>query len=668
METKKLILIIILSTSLLFLWDAWQKELTPMATPQAVTGVTGGTENQRHEALPIPGDQLLAQQEPGVRESGAGIEGVTPSFTPRLLQVGETIHIVTDMVIAEIDTAGGDIRRLGLLHHPSREDKNKPFDLLKNQASNISVAQAGLIGDDLPTHKTHFTVPSNVFNYELSPGEDKVVVRILAPEVNGIQVAKIFTFHRGDYLIDVEFEILNESDSALQPFSYFQLLGDGNAPAKSSAFMMPSYLGVAMYTEAEKFLKIKFSDLDKNKAEYPPDSDNGWIAMLEHYFVTALLPEQETPREYFAKRLTENHYTAGVIVPVGSIHPGQIRNVSMPLYVGPQEQEKLAKLSPGLDLTVDYGWLTVIAKPLFWLLSFYHSYVGNWGVAIILLTMTVKLIFFPLSAAGYRSMAKLRVATPKLTRIREQYGSDKMRMNQEMMDFYKREKINPLGGCMPILVQIPVFIALFWTLLAAVELRYAPLALWITDMSVPDPYYVLPLLMGVSMWIQSKLSPKPADPMQAKIMQIMPVAFSIFFFFFPSGLVLYSLSNNILSIAQQWQITRMFEKKAAEEEERNKNKNKSKDKPKNDEDEDPLLLSSDEEETMSEKDDNDKDASFDDTTDEKPKVAKKTKAKEKDKPKETAKAKSKKKSSPTVKSETEPKAKAKKRTKKVNKK
>ena len=297
--------------------------------------------------------------------------------------------------------------------------------------------------------------------------------------------------------------------------------------------------------------------------------------MLEHYFVTAWLPEQQTPREYYAKKLAENHYTAGIIAPVGLIAPGQTSRVSMPLYSGPQEQKKLAELSPGLDLTVDYGWLTIIAKPLFWLLSFYYSYVGNWGIAIILLTMTVKLIFFPLSAAGYRSMAKLRVVTPKLQRIREQYSSDRQRMHQAMMEFYKEEKINPMGGCLPILVQIPVFIALFWTLLAAVELRYAPLALWITDMSVPDPYYVLPLLMGISMWIQSKLSPVPADPMQAKIMKIMPVAFSIFFFFFPSGLVLYSLCNNILSIAQQWQITRMFELKAAQEE-----KDKPKVKPK----------------------------------------------------------------------------------------
>lgn len=574
METKKLVLIIILSTSLLFLWDAWQKEIqstAPITSAGTVIAQDGTATNQRHEALPVPGDALVSAQ----GGAATGIEGVTPSLTPRLLEEGEKIRVTTDLVTVEIDTAGGDIRRLGLLKHPSREDQEQPYDLLQNNTSNISVAQSGLIGDDLPNHKTQFTVDSNIYNYELGPADDKIVVRLLAPEVNGIEVTKIYTFHRDNYVIDVAFEITNHSESSIQPFSYFQLLRDGNSPSKSSALMMPSYLGAAIYTEEEKFQKIKFSDLDKNKAEYPTNADNGWIAMVEHYFVTAWIPEQQTPREYYAKRLAENHYTAGVIAPVGYIASGQTSVVSERLYSGPQEQEKLAELAPGLDLTVDYGWLTVIAKPLFWLLSFYYSYVGNWGIAIILLTLTVKLIFFPLSAAGYRSMAKLRVATPKLQRIREQYSSDRQRMHQAMMEFYKEEKINPMGGCLPILVQIPVFIALFWTLLAAVELRYAPLALWITDMSVPDPYYVLPLVMGISMWVQSKLSPVPADPIQAKIMKIMPVAFSIFFFFFPSGLVLYSLCNNILSIAQQWQITRMFELKAEQED-----KDKTKSKPK----------------------------------------------------------------------------------------
>ncbi len=573
METKKLVLIIIFSTSLLFLWDAWQKELYPPSASQVMSGAASDSSNQRHDPLPVPGDSLTSS----VKESGiAGeIEGASPSITPNLFTTGEKVKITTDMIVAEIDTAGGDIRQLGLLKHPSREDKNKPYELLLDNTARFQVAQAGLIGDGLPSHKTKYTVDSN--NYELGSGQNKIVVRLLAPEVDGIQVAKIFTFHRGSYVIDVEFEIVNQSDTTIIPFSYFQMLRDSNEPTGAGA-MVHSYTGPAMYTEADKFLKIKFSDLDKNKAEYPANADNGWIAMLEHYFLTAWLPAQHTPREYYAKRLAHNQYTAGVIAPVGTIEPGQTKNITMPFYAGPQEQNKLAELAPGLELTVDYGWLTVLAVPLFWLLSFYHSWVDNWGVAIILLTLTVKLLFFPLSAAGYRSMAKLRVVTPKLQRIREQYASDRQRMHQVMMEFYKEEKINPMGGCLPILVQIPVFIALFWTLMAAVELRYAPFALWITDMSVPDPYYVLPLIMGISMWVQSKLSPTPADPIQAKVMQIMPIAFSIFFFFFPSGLVLYSLCNNILSIAQQWQITRMFENKAEEEANKDKNKKNRKNK------------------------------------------------------------------------------------------
>lgn len=575
METKKLVLIIIFSTSLLFLWDAWQKELYPPAS-QVMPGAASDSANQRHDPLPVPGDGLTSSS------AGSGtaseIEGINPSVTPNLFTVGEKIQVRTDMVVAEIDTAGGDIRKLGLIAHPSREDETKPYELLLDKTARFHVAQSGLIGDGLPNHKTKYTVDSNTYDYKLEAGQDKVAVRLLAPEVDGIQVAKIYTFHRGSYVIDVEFEIVNHSENTIIPFSYFQMLRDANEPTGAGA-LVHSYTGGAMYTEEDKFLKIKFSDLDKNKAEYPTNADNGWIAMLEHYFLTAWLPVPNTPREYFAKRLAPNQYTAGVIAPVGAVESGQVKNISMPFYAGPQEQNKLAELAPGLELTVDYGWLTVLAVPLFWLLSFYHSWTDNWGAAIILLTLTVKLMFFPLSAAGYRSMAKMRIVTPKLQRIREQYASDRQRMHQAMMEFYKEEKINPMGGCLPILVQIPVFIALFWTLLAAVELRYAPLALWITDMSVPDPYYVLPVIMGISMWIQSKLSPTPTDPIQAKVMQIMPVAFSVFFFFFPAGLVLYSLCNNILSIAQQWQITRMYENKAEEDANKDKNKKKRKSKP-----------------------------------------------------------------------------------------
>jgi YidC/Oxa1 family membrane protein insertase len=563
METKKIVLIIIFSTSLLFLWNSWINEREKLDKSAADSPVS--TENvpsqQSRNAPPVPGDALISSQSDNAQVPG--IEEAPSMVTPRLLATGEQVKVVTDMVVAEIDTVGGDLRRLELLHHPSSESKNIPYALLQSQASHISVAQSGLIGDGFPNHKTEYKLDSDTHSYNLAAGQDKVVVRLVAPEVNGVQVAKIYTFHRGSYVIDVQFEVKNLGEATVRPFAYFQILRDNVAPA-GATMMIPTYLGAAIYTEEGKFQKIQFSDLDKNKTDYPQNADNGWIAMLEHYFVSAWLPEQKTPREYFTKRISENLYAAGVIAPVGSIAPGQTAGVTMPLYEGPQEQDKLAALAPGLELTVDYGWLTVIAVPLFWLLSFYHEWVGNWGIAIILLTMTVKILFFPLSAAGYRSMARLRLVTPKLQRIQEQYKGDRQQMHQAMMQLYKDEKINPMGGCLPILVQIPVFIALFWTLLAAVELRYAPFAMWITDLSSPDPYYVLPVLMGISMFIQHRLNPKPTDPIQAKVMQVMPLMFSAFFFFFPAGLVLYSLVNNVLSILQQWQITRLYGQPAAE--------------------------------------------------------------------------------------------------------
>jgi YidC/Oxa1 family membrane protein insertase len=561
MDTQKFVLFLIFSTSMLFLWEAWQKEQAPPTPVALSTPGNQGSQNQPSGSVqgetPVPGDKLAATQ---AGKSESATEGATPVRTTGKLESGEKIVVKTDMVIAEIDTVGGDLRRLELLYHPDKEDKNKPFALLQNEPEHIYVAQAGLIGDDLPTHKTRYTADPG--SYALAAGEDKIEIRLVAPDVDGVRVAKIYTFHRGSYLIDVSFEVTNVGVAAIQPFSYFQMLRDSKPPV-GSFFMVPTYTGAALYTEQDKFKKIEFSALDKGNANYPKNADNGWIAMLQQYFLSAWLPGDKLEREYYAKRLGENEYTAGVIVPVGLIEPGQTATVNVPLYSGPEEQSKLASIAPGLDLTVDYGWLTVIGAPLFWLLSFFHSWTGNWGVAIILLTMSVKLAFFPLSAAGYRSMAKMRLVTPKLKRLREQHGNDRQRMNQAMMDFYKTEKINPMGGCLPILVQIPVFVSLYWVLLASVELRYAPFALWIHDLSAPDPYYVLPVIMGISMFIQTRLNPPATDPIQAKVMQIMPFAFSIFFFFFPAGLVLYSLVNNVLSIVQQWQITRMIEGSAS---------------------------------------------------------------------------------------------------------
>ena len=553
-------------TSGLFLWEEWQAgqqstapqvattSTTATTASKAAQGATGSDSKFEEDGAPVPGEKLISSQQ----INGTGSGGVAaPVVASTGLESGTKIVVKTDMVLAVIDTAGGDIRDLDLLKHPSRADKSIPFALLQSEFPRVNVAQSGFTaGEGLPTHKTLYTTESE--SYTLAAGEDKIEIRLSAPEVDGIKATKVYTFHRGSYVIDVKFEIDNQGSEVLQPFSYFQVMRD-TVPVEASMFIMPQFNGATVYTEEEKFQKIPLDEIADGTATYPTNTDNGWLAMQQHYFLTAWLPEAETKRENFAKHHGGYKYSAGVIVPAGTIRPGEIGSVEVPLYVGPQEQSKLAALSPGLDLVVDYGWLTVIGAPLFWLLSYFHSWTGNWGFSIILLTMLVKLIFFPLSAAGYRSMAKLKAVAPRLKLLREQHkGKDKQKMNQAMMEFYKVEKINPMGGCLPILVQIPIFISLYWVLLASVELRYAPFVLWIQDLSSPDPFYVLPLIMGVSMYIQTKLNPAATDPIQQKVMQLMPLVFCVFFFFFPAGLVLYSVINNSLSILQQWQITRMY--------------------------------------------------------------------------------------------------------------
>jgi YidC/Oxa1 family membrane protein insertase len=433
------------------------------------------------------------------------------------------------------------------------------------QPERTYIAQSGLIGGDLPNHRTRYTASER--DAKLSDGANSVSVRLTAITSSGVKVAKIYSFHRDSYVIDVSFEVDNQSAAAIQADGYFQLVRDGKPPVGDSA-MLPTYTGIAVYTDKEKFQKVDFADVDKGKVNYPKKSNDGWIAMLQHYFLSAWLPANNVAREFYTRHLENGLYAAGVILPIGSIEAGASAKLAVPLYAGPQEQDKLSKLAPGLDLTIDYGWLTVIAQPLFWFLQWLHQWVSNWGVAIIILTVTIKAVFYPLSAASYRSMARMRFLAPRLQKLKDQYGNDRQRMNQAMMELYKTEKINPLGGCLPVIVQIPVFIALYWVLLASVELRHAPFVFWIDDLSRPDtlfgvwfgmPIGLLPILMGATMIFQTYLNPEPPDPVQAKIMKIMPIAFSVMFFFFPAGLVLYWLINNILSIAQQWQITHAME-------------------------------------------------------------------------------------------------------------
>lgn len=538
MDFQRVFLFVIFSLSLFFLWEGWQREQNPI--PQVFSAAS----------TPVASQTLNASEKPN------SLLGSAP--TQKLAQNGQNIVVQTDFFRAEINTAGGDIRRIELLKHLDTADKSKPFVLFQNDESRTYIAQSGLLGKALPTHNTVFTTQS--LTYDLTEGKDSVEVRLFAKSDSGANVVKIFLFHRSSYMIDVKYEIENTSAENITTSAYYQLVRDDVEPEGGSKFV-PTYTGPAVYTEAEKFQKIEFSSIEKNKATMPKPADNGWAGMLQHYFVSAWLPKDNIQREFYAKKLDNKLYSVGLIVPVATVEPGKTGIVSVPLYAGPA-QSSLDSVAPGLGLTVDYGFLTIIAKPIFWLLTVIHGWVQNWGFAIIILTILIKLAFFPLSAASYRSMAKMRVVAPKLAKIKEQYGDDRERLNRAMMDLYKTEKINPLGGCLPVLIQIPVFIALYWSILASVEMRYAPFYGWITDLSRPDPYYILPLIMGISMVIQGKLNPTPPDPMQAKLMQIMPVAFSVVFFFFPVGLVLYSVVNNVLSIAQQWAITRNTEAEA----------------------------------------------------------------------------------------------------------
>jgi len=534
-DFQRLFLFLIFFFSVFLLWEGWERSQHPVA-PQTsdIAPSDTSTPNATKEK---------EESKPNAVEQLAGVQAANKS--------GKKILVKTDILSAEINTMGGNLQHLELLKHRAT-DSDKPFVLLQKGDSHTYLAQSGLLGDGLPTHNAEFTSQEN--NFQLQEGKDAVQVKLLATTTSGAKVAKIYTFHRGSYLIDVSYEIENAGTTQLSPSAYFQLVRD-NSKSEGDSKFVPTYTGPAVYTEETKFQEVSFSDIEKNKANYPKNANNGWIAMLQHYFVVAWLPKDKTQREYYTKQLDGNLFAAGVILTVPAIEPGKSGGVSLSLYAGPA-QSSLNEVAPGLGYSVDYGRLTLIATPLFWLLSLLQGWVQNWGLAIILLTVLIKLAFFPLSAASYRSMAKMRVVAPKLEKIKQQYAGDRERLHKAMMELYKTEKINPLGGCLPIMIQIPVFISLYWAILSSVELRHAPFFGWITDLSSHDPYYVLPLIMGGSMLLQSKLNPTPPDPIQAKVMQIMPIVFSVVFFFFPAGLVLYSVVNNALSIAQQWYITR----------------------------------------------------------------------------------------------------------------
>ena len=491
MDNRRLILLLVFSFSLIMLWDAWQKQSQPKLATATRTPVTASA-----GAVPTP------TSSPG----GSGAVAASVSAVVGAVAAGATTaKIITDLYVADISSQGGDITRLELVRHPQTEDKSKNLVLFDNGGKHIYLAQSGVIGEGLPNHKAEWKLGAG--EYVLKDGEQKLEVRMEANTAGGGKVVKTYVFHRASYQIDVSHEGVAPGAHA-----YYQFSRDGKpAEGEGNSMMMgvTTFTGPAVFTDTEKFQKVDFADILNNKANFAHKADNGWLAMVQHYFVAAWLPATGTPREFYMRNVGADLYSAGVILPVGADGKSSIS-----LYAGPQEQDKLEKIAPGLELVVDYGWLTVIAAPLFWVLGAIHKLVGNWGWAIIGLTMLLKMLFFPLSAASYKSMAKMRVLTPKLVKLKETFGDDKQRLNQEMMLLYKKEKVNPLGGCLPVLVQIPVFIALYWVLLGTVEMRNAPWLGWITDLSVKDPYYVLPLIMGATMFFQTKLNPTPPDPIR----------------------------------------------------------------------------------------------------------------------------------------------------------
>ena len=552
MDNKRLILLLVFSLSLFMLWDAWQKYThPPVPVPSQAANSATSVPSPSTSSTPMP---------------STAAKPVVPGSQPATVAEvkAELVSIKTDLFTATVSTLGGDIVGLDLAKYKAVSDKEKSFSLFESKHQYM--AQSGLIGANLPNHKTRFVAVKGA--REL--GTDGKTVQLRLEAVNGgVKVAKIYTFTRGSYLIGVTHEIDNGSGAEIAAHAYYQLQRD-NATPEGESSTVSTFTGPAIYTEQEKFQKLDFKDIEKGKAKFVEKADNGWIAMVQHYFVSAWVPEEKLPREFFVRKLEgSSAVAAGVIVPLPAVAAGAKVSQTISLFAGPQIQSTLDQLAKpvaeggigakGLPLVVDYGWLTIVAAPIFWCLEVIHKLIGNWGWAIVVLTILIKLLFFPLSAASYKSMAKMKAVTPRLNALKERYGDDKQKLNMEMMNLYKSEKINPLGGCLPIVIQIPVFIALYWALLGAVEMRDAPWILWIKDLSSQDPYYVLPVIMVATMFIQTKLNPTPPDPIQAKVMLMMPLIFGAMFLFFPAGLVLYWVVNNILSIAQQWQITRMIE-------------------------------------------------------------------------------------------------------------
>jgi YidC/Oxa1 family membrane protein insertase len=519
-------------------WEAWERKKAPPPTAPAAAPA------ERDDAAPVPVAPTVADRP-------------ATETLPRLAAPeprGVRVAVVTDVFRAEIDTQGGDLRELKLPRYPVSADKpDEPFRLLTDDPTQFYVAQSGLVGHEgaFPTHKVRFETAAT--RYELGANDAELRVPLTWRAPDGTRYTKTYVFRRNDYAVDVEFRVENATRREWQGFFYGQLQRAGvEAP---SLLALPTYTGGAIYTPEDKYQKIDFSDMAEKALKR--EVTGGWVAMLQHYFVGAWMPEPKARSQFWTDARGDNRFVIGyTALDAVTVAPGATGTLTGKLYLGPKEQRRLEKLVEGMDLTVDYGALTIISAPLFWLLDWIHRLLGNWGWAIVILTILIKIAFYPLSAASYKSMAKMKKLAPRLQDLKERHGSDRQKLNQAMMELYQSEKINPLGGCLPILVQIPVFIALYWVLLESVEMRQAPWVLWVKDLSVQDPYYVLPIIMGVTMYVQQFLNPQPLDPIQKKVFMVLPAVFTVMFLFFPAGLVLYWTVNNILSIAQQWQINR----------------------------------------------------------------------------------------------------------------
>ncbi len=558
MDFQRLILFVIFSMSGVFLFQAWQKENAP---PKPIAPIVAPAEKKGDlptAAAPGAGSVPTASG----ATAAAAVSGAVPGANAPATGAGEVFTVKTDLFEAKINTLGGVIEEVALKDHRDGADKSKPYYVLMKTKDRTHVAQSGLIGAGLPNHNTAYSKVSA--NTDMGAAAT-LEVRLSAPNTGGGKTDLVYTFKRGSYIVDVAYDITNGSDAAISPTAYFHLHRDTKVTGSENG-MVGIFHGPIVYNDTDKYKKVDFKDIEKAKKNlYTANTDNGWVGMVEHYFVNAWLPKAGMKREVYTTKEEGDIYRAGLKTAVGSIAAGTTAKIDVPLYLGPQEQDKLKAAAPGLEIVVDYGIFSFLAAPMFSLLQWFHGLVGNWGWAIILLTILIKAVFYPLNATAGRSMGKMKLVGPKLKEIQTRYADDRAKLNTEMMALYKKEKINPLGGCLPIVVQIPVFISLYWVLIAAVELRHAPWALWIKDLSGPDPFFVLPALYAITAFAQSKLQP-PApgmDPMQQKILQYMPVAFAVMFIFFPAGLVLYWTVSNILQIAQQWNINRVLEKENA---------------------------------------------------------------------------------------------------------